>query len=71
MRVTKVRIVFETGELGGGLPLTMTGELDLHADGSITGTGVLFGPGIAGHFAATGSFESIAPASQPLPNASA
>jgi len=55
MKARKLRVVFETGELGGGLgAVTVTSVLTLHADGSLTGDGVLLAGDSAVALAATG-----------------
>jgi hypothetical protein len=63
MRTKKVDVVLETGELSHGVPLTVTCQLVLHEDGTVTGSGTLTAPGLQEAFAATGRFmDSLAPA---------
>ena len=59
MRARRVVVTFETGELAGGEPLTMTAELVLDERGGITGGGVLVGSGFEVPFAASGTHEDV------------
>ena len=61
MQAKKVRVVFETGDLGGGVgSVTITSVLTLNPDGSVTGNGILLAADSELAFAATGEhFESV------------
>ncbi len=60
MRTRTLRVVLETGELAGLGGITITSELTLHSDGSLTGTAILLGDDCEVALAATGEhYESI------------
>ena len=59
MRAKKLRVVFETGEMAGIGSVTITSELLLHEDGTLTGSGVLLAGDGELALAATGQFEEL------------
>jgi hypothetical protein len=61
MRAKQLRVVFETGELAGIGGVTLTTELTLYDDGTVTGGGVLLAGDTELAVAATGTYsETIA-----------
>jgi hypothetical protein len=61
MRARRLRLVFETGELSGVGGVTITSELVVYSDGTVTGQGVLVTGDAELAFAATGELvESLA-----------
>jgi hypothetical protein len=57
MRARKVRVVFETGDLAGIGGVTVTTELLLYEDGTLTGAGVLLAGDSELAVAATGTYS--------------